>query len=286
VGWPDNPNEARQPVGVLILAAEDDLADTIVARLQDAGADLTRVWTLTTARLPNGRRSPVTIQDIARLEEVLKRQPAIALIIIDPIPSFLGRGSGGRSIDDHKNAELREVLTPLGEFAGKHHVAIVGNTHFGKTTTHSAANRVIGSVAYVNFARAVWCVVLDPENPERRLMLPAKCNLTPNRTGLAYTIADGVVAWEREPIDDNLDDVMAAAAGKESQGKMIEAAVWLAEFLRSRAAAGQITTSDEAETEGKHAGFGRKAVWKAKKVLKVQSVKHGFQGTWVWSMPD
>jgi AAA domain/Primase C terminal 2 (PriCT-2) len=62
-------NEGRAPLGnVIILSAEDDVADTIRPRLEVAGADLDRVHAITAVKLKkNGRRTFDLTQDIERL---------------------------------------------------------------------------------------------------------------------------------------------------------------------------------------------------------------------------
>ena len=75
------PNgEGRAPLGnVIILSAEDDVADTIRPRLEVAGADLTRVHAITAVKLKNnGRRTFDLTQDIARLEQAVTTATTIA----------------------------------------------------------------------------------------------------------------------------------------------------------------------------------------------------------------
>ena len=71
-----------------------------------------------------------------------------------------------------------------------------------KAASGNANSRVIGSVAFVNHARAAFIVTADPEDSGRRLFLPSKTNLGKPRDGLAYRIADmalpgpdGSVIW-------------------------------------------------------------------------------------------
>ena len=66
-------------------------------------------------------------------------------------------------------------------------------------------------LAFVAAARAVWAVAKDREDPERRLLLPVKCNLGPDQSGLAYRVVpvDDVacIEWEPDPVDVDLFDV-------------------------------------------------------------------------------
>ena len=50
VAWPDDPTADGQAGSVVLLSAEDDLADTIRPRLDAAGADNNRITALTAVR--------------------------------------------------------------------------------------------------------------------------------------------------------------------------------------------------------------------------------------------
>src|SRR6185312_5104437 len=168
-----------------ILSAEDDAADTIVPRLIAAGADCSKVHILEAVRKDDddGHRSFNLQFDLPELEKTLEQLDDAVLVIIDPITSYLGR------VDSHKNAELRSVLEPLGRMAAKRHV-VIANTHLSKASGGSANSRVIGSVAFVNHARAAFIVTADADDPGRRLFIPSKTNVGKPRNGLAYRIAD------------------------------------------------------------------------------------------------
>lgn len=225
---PDGSNAGALPCDCIYVTAEDGIADTIKPRLRMAGADMKRVFTLGLARTPNGQTSVFTIADIDRLHTVVDRLPGVKLIAIDPISAFLGR------VDENKNAELRALLTPLSEFAEARGVSITAITHFGKNPTTDASTKILGSVAYSNAARAVWCVVPDPIDPQRRLMLRVKNNLSANRTGMAYTIRDGRVEWEGEPIELSASEVLENSATEKRKGPEPVKSVKFTEWLWDR----------------------------------------------------
>src|SRR5262249_23410851 len=131
-----------------------------------------------------GHRSFNLQLDLPELEKTIEQLDDVLLVIIDPITSYLGK------VDSHKNADIRSVLEPLGKMAAKRHVTIIANTHLSKAAVGSANSRVIGSVAFVNHARAAFIVTADPEDRGRRLFIPSKTNLGKPRNGLAYRIAD------------------------------------------------------------------------------------------------
>ena len=96
---------------MLILSAEDGAADTIAPRLYAAEADLGSVYIIKSVMEGADRRTFNLQHDLALLEAECKRIGDVALIIIDPVSSYLGK------TDSHKNAEVRGVLEPIGEFA-------------------------------------------------------------------------------------------------------------------------------------------------------------------------
>jgi RecA-family ATPase len=178
---------------VILLNAEDDAADTIRPRLEAAGANLDYCEILdavTDSYGPDGR--PITRGfsikvDLGVLDELLTVRQDVALVVIDPVTAYLA------GVDSHINADVRAVLTPLGDIASKHGVAIVCVSHLnkggaGKTSTGEAMLRVSGSLAFVAAARAAFIVAKDPENPSRRLFPPAKNNIGKDESGLAFSV--------------------------------------------------------------------------------------------------
>jgi putative DNA primase/helicase len=274
--WPDQLGNAPEPCDCVFVTAEDGLADTIKPRLRTMGADVKRVFTLGLARTPNGRSSVFTIADIDRLEAVMAKYPGIKLIVIDPISAFLGK------VDENKNAELRGLLGPLSEFADKYGVAIIAITHFGKNPSSKATARILGSVAYSNAARVTWCVIPDPEEEGRCLMLRVKNNLSPNKTGMAYRIIDGKVEWEPTPIDLRPNDVLASEkpANTARKERVIEA-------IRKVLADGELP-SEEAKARLAAMGFGKNVVWGHKDEAGVIARKTGFgkHGAWHWRLSE
>ena len=188
--WPCD--EGRAPQGsVIVLSAEDGAADTIVPRLHAAGADLGRVQIVSAVREREGKgRRAFSLQaDLTLLEREIERIGDVALVVIDPVSSYLGK------TDSHKNAEVRGVLEPIGEMAERLRVAILSVTHFSKSgsgTSTKALHRFIGSIAFVGAPRIALAVIEDAGN-DRRLLLHAKNNLAPSPLGLAYRIKEKIV---------------------------------------------------------------------------------------------
>jgi hypothetical protein len=236
--WPCG--EGRAPLGsAIVLSAEDGAADTIVPRLLAAGADRTRVHVVSAVRNGDGSRRGLNLQfDLDLLEKEIARIGDVALVVVDPVSSYLGKA------DSHKNSEVRSVLEPLSEMAERMRVAILSVTHFSKTganTTTKALHRFIGSIAFTGAPRAAFAVIEDVEHNGRRLFLHAKNNLAPPPQGLAFRleqciVGDGIVVsrilWDSEPVAITADAALAAdASGTETRTAKAEAMEFLQAVL-------------------------------------------------------
>ena len=230
-----------------MLNCEDGLADTIRPRLERGGADLAKIVAIegiSDVDVNTGTvfsRTFTMDRDLPRLAEQLSKLPDCRLVVIDPVSTYLGNA------DSHKNSDVRALLAPLTQLAEQHGVAVVLINHLSKGAGAKALYRSMGSIGFAAAARAVWYFAKDPDNESRRLILPAKMNLAPDPTGLAYCIEDGVVRWEPDPVEMTADELMAreAKAGiglRESRHN--DAAEWLRErlgagrFGRSRSSCG------------------------------------------------
>jgi hypothetical protein len=285
VAWPDMPL-LPQPTGKAVLFnAEDDLADTIAPRLDLAGADDSKIIAIegVESRDSDGgkplRWSFTLERDLPRLEEVLTEHPGIRLVVIDPISAYCG------NTDTHKNADVRSMLVPLAELAGRFHVAVVCVTHLSKTNGAKAVYRSMGSLAFAAAARAVWAVVKDRDDSQRRLLLPAKLNLAQDPDGLAYRIVKGAVAWESETVKMHADDAFAAemaATEKKSPhrgSERREAVEWLTEQL----ATGPVAATDIIDL-GEQFGFSKRTLQRALTTIGGDRRKESFDGSWMWSL--
>jgi len=279
-GWPDLPGAPTEAGGVVLLSAEDDVADTIRPRLDAAGADVSRIVALQAVNTAQGARTFDLARDLAALEQVITDRADVRLIVVDPITAYCGK------TDSHNNTEVRGLLAPLAELASRHRVAVVAVTHLNKSGAGPAIYRTMGSLAFAAAARAVWAVTKDKDDPDRRLLLPVKNNIGADRSGLAFALHNApdvpapAVAWEAEPIDTTADSALSDDAGEPS--KSDEAA----EFLRATLADGPLPAS-EVEQQAKQAGIAWRTVQRAKRDAGVRSVQQrdgDHVAGWVWEI--
>jgi hypothetical protein len=283
--WPletDAPD--RAPENVVLLSAEDDIADTIRPRLDAAGAAVERVYAVTT--VPAGatldgkpRFAPFRVTEhLPMLDRVIEQIGGCALVIIDPISAYLGK------TDSHNNSEVRDALVPLAAFAAKHQAALAVVTHLNKSQQASALNAIIGSVAFVAAARAAYVVSRDPDDPRRRLFLPVKNNLGLDETGFAYRLGGGEppsVEWEDDLVRLTADEAIAPTVRQGPEPMALrDAEEWLLDFLSAGA-----RPASEVLSRGRADGHTVATLRRAKTTLKVDSVKTGKRGGWVWQLP-
>lgn len=273
--WPDEVGACPQG-DVLVLNAEDDPGDTIRPRLDAAGADVRRVHFIDGVDgMTAGEIDPFDLaRDSRILREHIEQTPGVKLVTIDPVTAYVGQ------VDDHRNSEVRGLLRPLAELARDTGVAIVIVTHLNKGAGE-AINRVIGSIAWGAAARAVWAVIRDPADADRRLFLNIKNNLGLETLGLAYRIAppsDGEglqahvgtprIEWEDEPLKIRADDIMVGQPDAEPATAPAAPARSEAEsFLREVLKDGPVPTKS-VQAEARAAGIKWATVRRAKDALR------------------
>ncbi len=279
-GWPDAVNGPIPPGDVVLLSAEDGLADTIRPRLDTAQANVNRIVALQGIRLAGekGEDHFSLRHDLPALEQVITRKADTRLVIIDPITAYLG------GTDSYKNADVRSLLSPLCQLAARHGVAVLAVTHLNKGMGGKALHRAIGSVGFIATARAAWLFIADKDSPDRRLMLPSKMNLAAGSTGLAYTLLDGKVAWEREPVQMTANEALASELSDASDpGERDEACEWLQEVL----AGGPVPAACIWE-QARENRVAERTLKRAKKEIGVRTYREGYGpgGKWLWALAE
>ena len=276
--WPIR-GEGSAPAGeVILISCEDDPADTIRPRLDAAAADCQRVHILDGLddKDDAGRtfRRPWAMADIDALDSLIASLPDCRLIVIDPLSAYLG------GTDTHRNSDVRAMLAPLSELAARHGVTVLCVSHLNKGAGQ-AMYRTTGSLAFTAAARAVYAVCKDAADPGRRLILPVKANLAPNKTGCAYhigTTAKGIprIEWEVEPVEADIDEVLSAGSGAgRPDNERREAKDWLREALSE----GPVAVRD-LQDDAEAAGHAWATIRRAKDDLDVFSGRAGTGWTW------
>lgn len=157
------PDGTRLPaLNTLIVAAEDDIADTIRPRLDLHGADVNRIFAIQHVVDEHGKdRSLSLAAHVEELRSVIL-QHRIGLVIIDPITSYLSK------TDRNAEGDVRDALMPLMGLIEQTGIAVLGVMHVGKSTLpgRKPLQQLLGSTAFGAIARVVWMTADLPEDEQ------------------------------------------------------------------------------------------------------------------------
>lgn len=284
--WPDR--SPSTPGAVLLLSAEDGLADTVSPRLTAAGADLDMIHAITKVPLfakngtANGDGPPSLPRDIAILTKAVHQFEA-EMVIIDPLNAYLGSG-----VDSYKDQDVRRVLHPLSELADESGCTFLLVRHLNKGSGTNALYRAGGSIGIGAASRAEFLVARDPSDPELRVFAPVKFNLAPTPPTLAYRLVDdaefgcATVEWERGPVGLTADQLLSPppSGGHAQKARAIDD--WLKDLL-SNGPMTKVEVDDEAEEMGYSGG----QLDRAKDRLQIDPWKEKKKyGKWIWELPE
>jgi putative DNA primase/helicase len=272
LAWPDGGSAPAGPV--LLLSAEDGLADTIRPRLDALGADVAQIHHLAVLRTGEHDRA-VQLTDVAALECAIRETHA-RLMIIDPVSAYVG------STDSHRDAEVRALMAPLAALAERTGAGILGIMHLAKNRQQPAIYRAIGSIAFAAAARLVLAVAADPERRDRRIVAPVKSNLSAPSAALACSVATGRLVWEASPVADvDIDALLSGPAPGGHERRDIED--WLSDLLDDGPMRSQMV-----QAAAREAGLAWRTVERAKNRLDVEAIRVGgvaASGEWWWRLP-
>ena len=239
-GFPDGSPSA-ETVSVLMMTTEDSIAATITPRLIVAGANLERVYFASRMNIRQGEKRTQRMialdTDIGSIEQHLKSNPQIGLVILESISSYLGQAK------KNDERDMRVILDSLRELAVRRTFALIIIDHFNKNASQSALHRLAGSVSYGAAPRAVWLFARDEEDLEKRLMLPMKLNIVADskKIGWEYTFRSVQILIDGRKTDrgaiewlgitrKNAETVVGAASDPEA-GKVRQAVEFYKEQL-------------------------------------------------------
>jgi hypothetical protein len=169
--WPDG-TWCDEPGDVLIMSAEDGVADTIRPRLDAANADPCRVHLI---------EHGLTLAATDEIERHITETGA-RLLIVDVLMAYLPGNA-------YKDQDVRRVLTPLATVAERTGCTVLLVRHLRKSRGGEPIYRGGGSIGIAGAARAGFVVIRDPNQPEDvRVMASVKNNLASPPKSLAYRL--------------------------------------------------------------------------------------------------
>jgi 5S rRNA maturation endonuclease (ribonuclease M5) len=272
---------AREPALVFVVVTEDGWQDTVLPRLEVAGADLDMVRVICTES--DGSGSPIFPRDLFLITDA---DQAPALIVVD---AWLDTVTARLSVRDPQQA--RQALHPFKEIATITDAAVLLLCHTNRVDTANARDRYGATGELRKKARMTLYAQTDED--DNLVVGPEKMNTARPIPASVFTITsvqhfdptedhDGTVPLlsylgeseltAREQLAENY-----AAANTSSDGS--DALVWLAAEL----AAGPRWVSD-IYTAGELAGYSKDRLKRAKLSLHAESQRDGDANAWYWRM--
>jgi hypothetical protein len=273
---------------VIVLAAEDAIDDTIRPRLEATGADIDHVHVVGMVTDQDGNRRLFNLRtDLNKLRRKIDALRAggrnVELVVIDPISAYLG------DLDAHMLNKISAVMNEIADFARTCNLAVMAVHHPPKQAPKNAIHVGAGSLGFGAGPRLVFLITEDPEDHERKLMLPVKNSNGPLAAGRGYRIAGCAIEhrfktsrieWDDEVVTVTANEALRAhTAGEPSKVKVAE------DFLRD-VLDGKSLPLDEVYALAQARDISKAAVRRAKKKLNIVSGKSGFGDGWLWSLPQ
>ncbi|WP_407485476.1 AAA family ATPase [Acinetobacter baumannii] len=270
---------------VLIYSTEDDPADTLLPRLMANGADVSKIDIIAGRINDKGENEPFDpSQDFPKIEQYIKANPDIKLLMIDPIVSAVGG-------DMNKANDVRKSLQPLVDLANEYKFAVLGITHFSKGSAGSTpADRIIGSQAFTALARMAWSAAKREDDGDC-ILVRAKSNNSILEGGVRYQIESETVLDNIETtktvwlgtIEGTAKELLGEAESTEnSNGTTVDMAK---EFLIDLLSSVENMPSKEVRSQAKDAGFSPASIRRAQEKLNIKPFKPQGEKIWFWSLP-
>lgn len=278
--WPDHTSPSAGKV--IILQCEDDVAETVVPRIIQYGADLLKVHFVEGVKTTDGGDRMISLfTDLKKLEELIRRERDVRLVIIDPLQAYLGAGLSNK-INPHADAHIRAILTPVKVLAEEYGVAVVGVVHLNKDAQKDMMYRVGGSIALVGLPRSIWLLQWNRDPNGFRYFQSMKSNRRAGVSGLAFKIDrdTGEVSFHDDVPVPSVLELLAPTADRRPRE---EAKAFLRELLM-----GGPRESTEIHAEAEQNGINYGTLCSAKKELGIKSEKTcgvGRGGKWLWHLP-
>jgi RecA-family ATPase len=281
--WPDGAG--CEAGGVVILSAEDGLADTIRPRFDAAGGDPSMAVAVSTVPDAEGNERQIAIPDDLHVIEAAIERVGGVLVIVDPLMAFLPG-----EVNSHRDQDVRRALAPLARLAERTGAAVVVVRHLNKGTGGNTLYWGGGSIGILGAAQSGLLIAKHPEDDNRRVLASIKSNLAAPAPSLVFGLESTesravVVEWKGES---DLDASALLAAPTDHEERSTAQAAQ--DFLRDMLFDGPRAVKD-IRAQANEAGLSWRTVERAKATLGVRATREGEAGkrgggAWVWALPS
>lgn len=167
-----------EPVSVAIVGDEDGFDAVWTPRLHAANADLDRV-----KLIERGDGSLIELAADRERLSVIVENSGVRLLYLDQLTDNLGA-----AVDDWRAKQVREALAPARQLARELNCAVLGALHPNKSGG-TFRQLMSGSIAFNALSRSSLLLAEHPEDPDRRVLVRAKGNLSVTPHAVEFAIA-------------------------------------------------------------------------------------------------
>jgi hypothetical protein len=274
---------------VIIASAEDEPETTLQPRMVAAGADIGLVDIVST-KASKGETTIVLPRD---LDGIGERMEGVSLFVIDPLGSHLGD-----DINSWKEQDVRSrVLAPLGAYAAQTQCTVPLIMHTNRGTSSDALARISGSGGFGGAARFVLLLGEHPDDiwkpqPDRRLVLVhVKASESSRQPAMIFErkrqgvqTSDGIAPMPMLELVDERDDISPESVLEQTSVEDAGSYGEAIEYLRLELMDGPKLGKRLLSTARERGDFSERTLRRAKKALRVKSVKDS-EGWW-WERPS
>lgn len=259
-----------RPRDVVYCTTEDSYNYTFSPRIKALGGDPTRIWV-------QGKYSAMDDDGLRTLRSLVKRRKP-GLIVIDPLFSYVPAGGNAYSPN-----EIRAIMGELNEIWESSNAAVLLIRHLTKTKRDKQIYQGAGGIDVIGFARSAIRIEKHPSNPDLRLMVHLKWNLTTQSKSWVYEVIkkEGidlpVIEWRGQ------SDILIDDLGSDDNDEGPPPRKTAIEFLRAELKEGAMPAKyllEKAESEG----ISKRTLDRAKKSLRIISKLQS--KIWVWRLPS
>jgi len=265
------PGANRKPLNTWIMNGEDAADDTIVWRLGNQGADLSRIWI-------TDQREVITAKVAKEIGDECKRR-GIGLLVIDPLQAWMGK-----DVDMNKANETRDWGSHLREAAMMNDICVLLCRHRRKGAP--GENKLysgIGSIDITGYARSEISAVRAKDGTTYIERTKGNVGLTGGALG--YTITPhgdaandhGVLTWQGA-VEWGREGAHLPQEPSRTPKALGKAVSWMKEQL-TPGPQSAIRMLEEATKQG----FSERTLGRAKVELGVVSKR--VAGEWQWELP-
>ena len=267
LAWPDGTPALLPAADVLVISRHDE-AGPVAAGNKAAGGDACRFHrfdgfrTSCPERDEFGERPVAFPFDLEALQYELENHPTIGVVIIDPLSDFCAAPR-----------LLAETLHELNDLAARSRVVVIVTVPANCRIDARGGIRATSRWP-TDAARCVWCLITDPDDPTRRLLVAKRMNFCREPDGMAFRIDErGGVGWEADSRINPHDPLGEISASEQC----------LVELLSEGPLRASIVFRLGAEQ-----GFKPKDLRSAAKRLAISTKRVGFAGNghWIWTRQE